>query len=58
MNKQNMLQIIDNQNEQWCQQMTYLMKNDEYENAESLYLEYVVNGEDPDEFSWIILETE
>lgn len=53
-----MLQIIDNQNEQWCQQMTYLMKNDEYENAESLYLEYVVNGEDPDEFSWIILETE
>lgn len=58
MNKQNMLQIIDNQNEQWCQQMEYLMKNDEYENAESLYLEYVVNGEDPDEFSWFTLETE
>lgn len=53
-----MLQIIDNQNEQWCQQMTHLMKNDEYENAESLYLEYVVNGEDPDEFSWFTLETE
>ena len=53
-----MIQIIDTQNEQWCEQMARLIDNDQYEDAEALYLEYVVDGEEPEEFYWIILEEE
>jgi N-acyl-L-homoserine lactone synthetase len=56
MNTQNMVKIIDIQNEQWCEQMQNLIENDQYDDADSLYLEYVVNGEEPDEFSWFIVE--
>jgi hypothetical protein len=55
MNQENMIKIIDIQNEQWCEQMTYLVENDQYDDADALYLEYVVDGEEPEEFSWIML---
>jgi hypothetical protein len=58
MNTENMIKIIDSQNEQWCERMTYLVSNDEFEDAESLYLEYVVDGEEPENFSWISLSPE
>ncbi len=56
MNQENMVKIIDLQNEQWCERMTYLVENDHYDDADALYLEYVVDGEEPEEFSWIMLE--
>jgi hypothetical protein len=55
MNQENMIKIIDIQNEQWCEQMTYLVENDQYDDADALYLEYVVDGEEPEQFSWIML---
>lgn len=55
MSQENMIQIIDTQNEQWCEQMARLIDNDQYEDAEALYLEYVVDGEEPEEFTWIAL---
>jgi hypothetical protein len=55
MNTENMIKIIDIQNEQWCEQMTYLVEKDQYEDAEALYLEYVIDGEEPEIFSWIML---
>lgn len=58
MNTENMIKIIDLQNEQWCERMTYLVENDQYDDADALYLEYVVDGEEPEEFSWIALITE
>jgi hypothetical protein len=58
MNQENMLKIIDVQNEQWCEQMMHLLENDYYEEADALYLEYVVNGEEPEKFSWIMLQHE
>jgi N-acyl-L-homoserine lactone synthetase len=55
MNQENMIKIIDIQNEQWCERMEYLVENDQYDDADALYLEYVVDGEEPEEFSWIML---
>ena len=55
MNQENMIKIIDIQNEQWCERMEYLVENDQYDDADALYLEYVVDGEKPEEFSWIML---
>lgn len=58
MSQENMIRIIDIQNEQWCEQMTRLVKNDQYDDADALYLEYVVDGEEPEEFCWFMLEKE
>lgn len=58
MSQENMLHIIDIQNEQWCEQMTRLVENDQYDDADALYLEYVVDGEEPEEFCWFMLEKE
>lgn len=58
MSQENMIHIIDIQNEQWCEQMTRLVENDQYDDADSLYLEYVVDGEEPEEFCWFMLEKE
>jgi N-acyl-L-homoserine lactone synthetase len=55
MSQENMIRIIDIQNEQWCEQMTRLVENDQYDDADALYLEYVVDGEEPEEFTWIAL---
>ena len=55
MSQENMIKIIDIQNEQWCEQMTRLVENDQYDDADALYLEYVVDGEEPEEFTWIAL---
>lgn len=52
MNTETMNTIINIQNEQWCDQMMKLIENDQYEDAESLYLEYVVDDEEPEEFYW------
>lgn len=58
MSQENMLHIIDIQNEQWCEQMTRLVENDQYDDADALYLEYVVDGEEPEEFCWFMVEAE
>lgn len=58
MSQENMIRIIDIQNEQWCEQMTRLVENDQYDDADALYLEYVVDGEEPEEFCWFMLEKE
>lgn len=58
MSQENMIRIIDIQNEQWCEQMTRLVENDQYDDADALYLEYVVDGEEPEEFCWFMLEQE
>lgn len=55
MNQENMIKIIDIQNEQWCEQMTYLVESGQWDDADALYLEYVVDGEEPEQFSWIML---
>ena len=55
MSQENMIKIIDIQNEQWCEQMTRLVENNQYDDADALYLEYVVDGEEPEEFTWIAL---
>jgi N-acyl-L-homoserine lactone synthetase len=58
MSQENMIRIIDIQNEQWCEQMTRLVENDQYDDADALYLEYVVDGEEPEEFCWFMVEQE
>ena len=58
MSQENMIKIIDIQNEQWCEQMTRLVENDQYDDADALYLEYVVDGEEPEEFCWFMVEQE
>ena len=48
--RQILIQIEDH----WNHQMCYLVDKDRYDDADALYLEFVVDGEEPED--WMFLE--
>ena len=47
-------QILVEIEDHWNHQMCYLVDKDRYDDADALYLEFVVDGEEPDE--WMFME--
>lgn len=47
-------QILIEIEDHWNHQMCYLVDKDRYDDADSLYLEFVVDGEEPED--WMFLE--
>lgn len=47
-------QILIEIEDHWNHQMCYLVDKDRYDDADALYLEFVVDGEEPDE--WMFME--
>ena len=47
-------QILIEIEDHWNHQMCYLVDKDRYDDADALYLEFVVDGEEPEE--WMFLE--
>jgi hypothetical protein len=46
--------IIDQIESYWCERMTVLVENNQIEDSDSLYLEFVVDGEEPNE--WVMTD--
>jgi hypothetical protein len=47
-------QILIEIEDHWNHQMCYLVDKDRYDDADALYLEFVVDGEEPED--WMFLE--
>jgi hypothetical protein len=47
-------QILIEIEDHWNHQMCYLVDKDRYDDADALYLEFVVDGEEPDD--WMFME--
>jgi hypothetical protein len=47
-------QILIEIEDHWNHQMRYLVDKDRYDDADALYLEFVVDGEEPDD--WMFME--
>ncbi len=47
-------QILVEIEDHWNHQMCYLVDKDRYDDADALYLEFVVDGEEPDD--WMFME--
>lgn len=47
-------QILVEIEDHWNHQMCYLVDKDRYDDADALYLEFVVDGEEPED--WLFLE--
>ena len=47
-------QILVEIEDHWNHQMCYLVDKDLYDDADALYLEFVVDGEEPDD--WMFME--
>lgn len=47
-------QILSEIEDHWNHQMCYLVDKDRYDDADALYLEFVVDGEEPED--WMFLE--
>jgi hypothetical protein len=45
--------IISELEQQWCNRMTILVDEDRISDADSLFSEYVIDGEEPDEWLFI-----
>jgi hypothetical protein len=46
--------IISELEQQWCNRMTILVDEDRIGDADSLFSEYVIDGEEPDD--WIFIQ--
>jgi len=47
--------IIDEIELYWCERMTHLVDQNEIQNADSLYTEFVVDGKEPSE--WVMCDS-
>lgn len=45
--------IISKLEEHWCTRMTILVDENRHDDADSLFLEYVVDGQEPDD--WLFM---